>query len=155
MAGGLVFAVLLMLQSGQPPAPADSSLPVSVDRIREALSRPPALDLRRPRPDFVVEVNERQRFARMIAPFLQFDAGAVKKPAFFAPQPQVGTTPALASVDLLSIASALRHQLSATRTARASSSAQDAVRKAIAEYCAAQPNGGTALRICMDPASIR
>jgi len=91
----------------------------------------------------------------MIAPFLQFDSGAHQKPSFFAAQPQVGTTPALAAIDLLAIASAVRRELSGARRARSAGAAQADVARTIAEYCAAQPNGGTAIRICMDPTSVR
>ena len=151
----LIFTVLSLGVGQSAPSSAPSTSPVSVERIRQALSRPRTrLALQQREPDFVVDITERQRFERIITPLLQFDAGAVKKPRFFSAQPRVGTTPALASIDLLAVGSALKRQIAGARTPRAAS-ANPAVVRAIAEYCAAQPNGGTWIRICMDPSSIR
>ncbi|HTK28675.1 MAG TPA: hypothetical protein VL309_03950 [Vicinamibacterales bacterium] len=159
----VVLAAALAYQAaaaGGPPAsdPAQTATDtaVSLERIRRALEQPaPALVLSERKPDFVVGIVERQRFETLIAPFLQFDAGGIRKPSFFAAQPQVGTTPALASIDLLAIASAVRRQLSSARRGRDAGAARSEVMGAIAEYCAAQPDGGKAIRMCMDPASIR
>lgn len=151
----LVLAAALAAQAAQPAAPPnrDAAAAVSLQRIRRALAEPESrLTLPERTPDFIVDITERQRFDRMIAPFLQFDSGARQKPSFFAAQPQVGTTPALAAIDLLAIASAVRRELSGARRER---SARADVARTIAEYCAAQPNGGTAIRICMDPTSVR
>jgi hypothetical protein len=163
LAAALAAAFFLQAQAPAQPAGGDDTQNgidvqkfVSIERVREGLEKPPSkLTLRERKPDFVVEISERQRFEKLIAPFLQFDSGSVKKPLFFVPQPQVGTTPSLASIDLLSLASAIGRQISGARHERATDAAHSEVLRAIAEYCAAQPNGGTGLQICMNPTSIR
>jgi len=157
----MLSLLLVAVFAAQPPPtePAitpDSSAVVSLERIRQAIAAPPSrLNLPHRAPDFVVEVTERQRADRWILPLLQFDSGLAHKPSFFASQPQVGTTPALAAVDVLALASAVRRQLSGTPHDRGGGAGRADVLRAIADYCAAQPNGGTAIRICMDPTSIR
>ncbi len=156
---GVMLAAAIASQapvsSGAPPI--DLSKVVSLRRISEGVAQPPSrLTLPERTPDFVVEVNERQRFEHLIAPFLQGDFGTpARKPSFFASQPQVGTTPALASIDVLAVASAIGKRVSGARREREAGAARTDVLRAIAEYCAAQPNGGTAIRICMDPTSVR
>jgi hypothetical protein len=154
----VLLAAALAMQAPPPAAPSqpDTGSTVSLERIRRALEAAPStLTLPPRKPDFVVEVNERQRFAQLVAPFLAGDYGVQRKRWFLTSQPQVGMTPPLAAVDLLAIASAFGRQLSDANRQRASSTARDDVRRAIAGYCAAQPNGGTEIRICMDPTSIR
>jgi len=153
----LLFAAALAIQGDQSAAGSpEATLPVSLDRIRAALSTPaPDLTLQRIQPDFTIDITERQRFEQLIEPWLRFDRGTAQKPLFFAAQPRVGTTPALASVDLLALTSAIRRQLSGVRRERAVGAARGDVRRAVAEYCAAQPNSGAGIQICMDPTTIR
>jgi hypothetical protein len=154
----LLAAFAAQAPATEPPIAQDSSAVVSLERIREALAAPPSRVNPPPHrtPDFVVQVvTDRQRVDRLIAPVLQFDSGIARRPWFLASQPQVGTTPALAAVDVLALASAVRRQLAGAPRDRRDAAARRDVRQAIADYCAAQPNGGTAIRICMDPTSVR
>jgi hypothetical protein len=58
-------------------------------------------------------------------------------------------------VQLLPLVRGIAHGFSSARQAQSSSGAHREVLRAVAEYCAAQPNGGTAIAICMNPTSIR
>jgi hypothetical protein len=61
----------------------------------------------------------------------------------------------LFSVSLMPLVRGIAHGFSNAREAQSSSQAHREVVRAVAEYCAAQPNGGTAIAICMNPTSIR
>jgi hypothetical protein len=61
----------------------------------------------------------------------------------------------LFNISLLPLVSGVFHGFSSARQAQSSSEAHREVLRAVAEYCAAQPNGGTAIAICMNPTSVR
>jgi hypothetical protein len=63
------------VEAGTQPGSQEGSLPVSVDRIRDALARPPALVLDR-QAHFKVEITEQQKFDELLAT-LDFKAGPV------------------------------------------------------------------------------
>jgi len=122
---------------------------VSLDRIKAELQKPPSLlTLTQRKPDFVVEIRERERFEHLVSGL--WDGEREWRPRqWIAPSP-FGSQP-LFSVDLLSIASGIKRQLGESRRAHAASGAAEEVRQSIAAYCAAQPDGGAGIRICSDP----
>lgn len=79
---GILIGARAFAQSGQPPAPPSSTddgqenLPVSLDRIRQALEQAPAEPLRGldERPHFRVQIEERRRIDELLST-LKFDSG--------------------------------------------------------------------------------
>jgi len=152
----LFAAALAQAQASAPPPapdpPASESpaleLPVSLARIREALQRPDLLTLPRITPDFVVDVNERQRFEKLVPP-VDYKSGPVPPGGLYAyeqlQRAGVPITQPLVVVDLMAIARGIGR----AHAAQSAASAREEVRQAIAEYCAAQPGGGAGLAICV------
>ena len=60
----------------------------------------------------------------------------------------------LVSIDLMPIAQAIGKAAAGMRRARGEAAAREALQRAVAEYCAAQPRAGDD-RICAMPADIR
>jgi hypothetical protein len=150
----MIIAALLagaLMLAAQAPAPADpspSNLPVSIERIRAALERPDTLTLHPITPDFVVSVREQQKFEERV-PAWDFKSGPAPPGGLYAyEQLQRSGVPIaqpLFLVDLMAIG----RGIASARAAHAASAAREDVRQAIAEYCAAQPDRGAGIAICV------
>jgi hypothetical protein len=116
--------------------------------VRAALEQPPSrLTLTDRKPDFTVNIRERERFERLVAPILDFTVGrGVPQTSLFSASP-FGSQP-LFKVDLLPIAIAGVSAVNAARNAYVTHAAREEVRRTIAAYCAAQPDRGAGIRIC-------
>ena len=148
---------------------AASTLPVSVERIREALAKVPDMPRLRglnERPTFRVTIEERLAVEDLFKG-VDFSPGPIPPGGIYAYEQQrllsnPGSRPlaqpyaAFSGGELLTIA---LQNLVARYLARAFAGVQDRaeqaaaereVEQAIRDYCAAQPNGGAAHRICTD-----
>ena len=168
--GTLIAGPLLAQQAG---GQDHFNLPVSVDRIKEALEAEPQIrqfSLRSldEQPTFRVEILERQKIEELLAT-LDFKttpppAGGVywnevqRQMWPSVDNPLVQPYAAFGQGELATVAvenlvgkylagKALGAIGSAAR-AHAESAARDEVRQAIRDYCAAQPNGGAGIAIC-------
>src|SRR5260221_6659268 len=153
-------------------AAADPKLPVSLDRIKEQLAHPPALQLRglEDRPDFKVEVQEHRKLEDLIAS-LDFKSGPTPAGGLRAAEQQRVMFPsvdnplrqpyaAFSQSELTTIlvenlvgrylAGRAIDALTSAERAHAEAAAKDEVRQAITDYCAAQPNRGS-ISICLKP----
>ena len=150
------------------------NLPVSLDRIRDALARPPAEPLKginEAKTQFRIEIQERQKFEDLIAN-LKFESGPVIPGgrAMFEQQqrlfpsvdhPLVQPYAAFTQGELMQVlvtslmeryfADRVVHSITAAERSRAEAAARAEVNRAVQEYCAAQPQGGYGIRICMSP----
>jgi hypothetical protein len=163
-----------------PSAPQDSpqaNLPVSLDKIKEALRQPPSsLTLRSldETPTFRMQILERQRIEELLATlFLKsvpgplggytpggglygFEQQRQMFPAVDNPLRQPYT--AFSGGELITIlienlvgkylGGRALDAVSHAERARAEASAKEEVRSAVAQYCAAQPNAGAGVQIC-------
>lgn len=131
-----VLLVLALSLVADPAAPADgeNAPPVSLDRIRAALARPPALDLSAATPPvhFHVEVQGR-RFYRDIPPIWATRPRLKWTPPPWSPSQ---TSPALFQVDLLGLGRPVASAVSGARRARAVRDAREEVEDARREFCA-------------------
>jgi hypothetical protein len=130
-------ASALAVTPGQSPAPpADEpsyAAIVSVERVRAALDRPPSrLLLPERKPDFAIDIREREQVNRFMTPILAF----IVAPGV----PQTAPSPTFGS-HLLPL-------LTDARKAYAKHAARQEVRRDIAAYCAAQPDRGAGIEIC-------
>jgi hypothetical protein len=158
----LVSGALALAQEATPQTGTAhvADLPVSIDHIREALERPAStqLSLRVVIPDFVVTVTERERFEKLAPPW-DFRSGPVPPGGLYAYEQRqrtgVAFTQPLVSVDLLAIGRGIAGAISGARSAHRADAAHDEVQRAIAEYCAAQPNAGAGIQLCAIPPAIR
>ena len=159
------------------PQQDDRNLPVSLDRIKSALEEAPTTRLRGldEVPTFKVEIHEKAPFTfddliKSLAP--GFKAGPVPAGGVYAyelnrvtnnptanplAQPYAAfSQPELLTVLIENLAAkylvgkALGAVSSAER-AHAEAQARDEVHRAVAEYCAAQPDGGRGIDICSAP----
>jgi hypothetical protein len=150
-------------QEGQASSPQDdpSPLPVSLDRIREALADAPAEPLRGldERPHFRIEVRERQKIDEILAN-LDFKSGPVPPGGLYRYEQQRILTPsvqnplaqpyaAFSQGELLTLAlealiekyvgGRVTHAASDLSRTRAEQAARDEVVRALADYTAARP----------------
>jgi hypothetical protein len=147
------------------------NLPVSIEKIREALDQPqPALSLRTidERPTFRMQILERQKIEELLAS-LNFKSGPVpagglymaeQQRLMFNPvdRPLMQPYAAFAPGELLTIlvenlvgkylAGKTGAAISKFDRARAEANAREEVRAAVGHYCNAQPNAGTGIQIC-------
>ena len=195
----LVFTAFLAaapLQAQQPPAsptdatpspaadspsPAqDGSLPVSLDRIKEALEQTPSVPQLRglnETPHFKVEIHERQQFTLDdLIKSMDFKGGPVPAGGLYGYEQQRQMFPAtdrplqqpyaaFSQAELLTIvienlagkylANKAISSITAAERARAEAAAREEVHRTIAEYCAAQPNNGAGIQICAMSPEIR
>ncbi len=150
----MIIAMLLVacaMLAAQTPAPPDTSppdLPVSIERIRAALERPDLLTLPQITPDFVVSVQERERFDKLVPPW-DFRSGPVPPGGLYAyeqlQRSGLSTVQPLILVDLIAIARGIAR----AHSAQAAAAAREDVRQVIADYCAVQPGGGAGIAICV------
>jgi hypothetical protein len=158
-----------------------SNLPVSLDKIRQALEQPPVEPLRGldERPLFRVEIRARQRIEDLLQS-LKFDSGPVVPGGLYGyeqqrimfpsvdnplaqpwsafNQPELARVAALSFIETLItkyLAKRMFSAVTAAERASAEQSAREEVAHAIAEYCAAQPRGGAGIQICSNPPMIR
>jgi hypothetical protein len=158
-----------------------STLPVSLDKIRQALEQPPVEPLRGldERPLFRVEIRERQRIDDLLQS-LKFDSGPAVPGGLYGYEQQrimfpsvdnplaqpwsAFTQPELARVATLSfietliskyLARRIFSAVTAAERASAEQSAREEVARAITEYCDAQPNRGAGIQICGSPPLVR
>lgn len=151
-------------------AGAKDNLPVSLDKIKEALQQSegvPPLKLDE-RPTFRVQIRERQKIEELLAS-LHFKsepvpAGGVymqeQNRVMFNPvnHPEMQPFGAFSQGQLLTIlienlvghylAGKTADAISRAERARAEAQAREDVRVAVADYCNAQPSGGAGLQIC-------
>jgi hypothetical protein len=148
----------------------ESQLPVSLDKIREALQQTPALSLRSldERPTFRLQVLERQKIVELLAS-MNFKSGPTpaggvymyeQQRQMFNPvdRPLMQPYAAFGPGQLLTIlvenlvgkylGNKVGTAVSKAERARAEANARDEVRAAVAQYCNAQPNLGAGIQIC-------
>src|SRR4051812_25365034 len=155
-----------------PPAQdaAPLNLPVSVDKIKDALQQKPLLSLSTidERPTFRVQIRERMKLDELIAS-LDFKAGPVPAGGIYmAEQQRIMSPPvdnplvqqygAFNQGELLTIlvenlvgkylAGRAMNGVSHAERARAEAAAREEVRTAVHDYCDAQPKGGAGISIC-------
>lgn len=149
------------------------NLPVSLDKIRDALAQPftPSLKGMDERPMFRVEIQERQKIDELLQT-LTFKSGppvpggiygyeqqriafpAVNNPLM---QPYAAFTPGeMMQVTLTSIveqylAKKVISGIASAVRSSAEQAAREDVRHAIEDYCAAQPQAGAGIQICDYP----
>jgi hypothetical protein len=148
-AAGALWAAPAWAQD-EPPL----NLPVSLERIREGLAseKPSLLDTLNLEATFRVEVKERRpNFAEMFPPG-SFDGGPVPPGGLYAYEQQrmlfPNSTPALITFDTLPIFRAIATAIGDARRARAAAAARAEVERAMAAFCAAQPNAGDGIVGC-------
>ena len=149
-------AVVLAQEARPPVAVTNPPLIFSVERIRSALETPVSelLTRRKITPDFVVDIRERQRFEKLMKPW-DFSSGPVPPGGLYAyeqlQRSGLRVAQPMFMFDLLAIARGVSKAAYSARTARA----RQEVDRAIAEYCAAQPNRGAGIQLCTSSPAIR
>jgi hypothetical protein len=146
----LAVASALAASAGQAPASPDDRSPAtmaSVDRVRAALEKPPSrLSLAKKTPDFTIDIREHEQPNRFMTPILDFTLvrGVPQSALFTSP---VGSQP-LFKVELMPFVMAAASAVNAARNAYAKHAARAEAQRAIAAYCAAQPDHGAGIQIC-------
>jgi hypothetical protein len=149
------------------------NLPVSLDRIRRSLERPPMFPIMgiRDQPTFRVEVQERNRLQDILST-LDFGAGPTPAGGLYQAEMQRVMFPSVSNPlrqpfaafnqpELLTIIietltgtylvkKAAAALTKADREA-AETAARDDLRRAVLQYCAGQPNNGAGIAICENP----
>ena len=146
------------------------NLPVSLDKIREALQQTPTLSLRAldERPTFRVQILERQKIEQLLAT-MNFKTGPTpagglymyeQQRQMFNPvdRPLMQPYAAFGPGQLLTIlienlvgkylGGKAINAVSKMERERAEANAKEEVRAAVAHYCNAQPNLGVGIQIC-------
>ena len=146
------------------------NLPVSLDRIKEQLQQPPALEIHVPdeRATFRVQILEKQRIEELLAS-LKFSQGPIPaggvqmqelQRIWFNPvdNPLVQPFGAFNQGELLTIVienlvrkylgGKLVNGISNAERARAEAAAREEVHAAVEQYCNAQPNAGAGVALC-------
>ena len=146
------------------------NLPVSLDKIKDALQQSPSAPLLKidERPTFRVQIRERQKIEELLAT-LTFKSEPVPAGGIYMQEmqrlmfnpvdhPLVQPYAAFNQAELLTIlienltghylAGKAVDAISKAERARAEAQAHEEVRAAVAEYCNAQPNAGVGLQIC-------
>jgi hypothetical protein len=173
-----------MAQQPQPSSPSTTAsvqedalplnLPVSLDKIREALGQPPAAEPLKgldERAQFRVEIRERQKMDDLLQS-MKFNSGPAVAGGLYAYEQQRQLFPsvdnplvqpyaAFNQTELLIVsAEALLSQYlvgravdgaGALKRAVGEALARQEVQRAIDGYCAAQPSGGAGIQICGGP----
>ena len=152
-------------------AKQDVNLPVSLDKIREALSQTPALSLRTidERPTFRVQIRERQKIEELLASINFKSSSPAPGGGLYGYEQQRQMFPAVdnplrqpyaafSQSELLTIAienligkylgGRAMNAVSKAERAHAEAQARQEVLDAVAQYCIAQPHGGAGIQIC-------
>jgi len=154
------------------PAPPTLNLPVSVNRIRQALAQPaePLIGLRGldETPTFRVQIRERMKIEELLQS-LNYKSGPAVPGGLYAYEqqrqlfnsvdnPYMQHYSAFSQGELITIlvenlvgkylAGRAMSAISSTERARAEAAAKEEVSHAIDDYCAAQPGHGEGIRIC-------
>jgi len=169
--------------AAQPPSPSqddqqtkpESSLPVSLDKIKKELEQPVAPTLRglNERPTFQVEIHEKPKVSLDdLIKSLDFKAGPVPAGGINAMEMQRQAFPATNNPlaqpyaafnqgELLTIlvenlvgkylAGKASNAITGAMRDHAVSAAREEVQQAVTEYCASQPNRGAGIQICDKP----
>jgi hypothetical protein len=150
-----------------------ATLPVSLTKIREALSTTPLLSLSTvdERPTFRVQIQERQKLEELLAT-LNFKAGPVPAGGVYMAEqnrimfPSVDNPlrqplAAFNQPELLTIlienlvgqylGGKAVNAISKAERASAEAAARNEVRSAVAQYCGSQPGAGAGIQICDTP----
>jgi hypothetical protein len=151
----LFFAMLLCAGPAAAQGADPLDLPVSLERIREALAAPRTpslLEALEKQPHFRVEVQERRpTFAEMFS-LDDFYGGPVPPGGLYAYEQarrlSPNSTPALVSLDLLPMFRGIASAVGDARRNRAAAAARAEVQRAMAEFCASRPNGGEGIAGC-------
>jgi len=146
-------------------------LPVSLDRIREALDQPSPATLLRgltDTPMFRIEIRARQKIEELLAT-LDFKSGPTPPGGVYGYEQQRQVFPAVNyplaqpyaafnTGQLLTVAAEnlagqalgarIGDSFSKAQRQRAQAAARRVVDEAIAEYCASKPNGGAGIQLC-------
>jgi hypothetical protein len=182
----LLFTAVLAAASAQAQTPKPSSpsnpaspdehelnLPVSLDKIKEALEQTPAISFRTldERPTFRVQIRERQRIEELLAT-LNYKSTPAPAGGLYGYEMQRQMWPsvdnplrqpyaAFNQPELLTIlvenlvghylADKVKSAITAAERAHAEAAARSEVRLAVSEYCNAQPNTGAGILICDTP----
>ena len=144
-------------RAGEPnDSPSEAASPSSLRRIRAALRRPPGRlrESLAKKPTFQVEIREHVPLEALIGGST-VKSGPPVPGGWYAYEQQRAISgasgvplPQPFGMDLLGIGRALSGAISSSRRARATSDAQEEVRRAIAEYCAQQPDSGAGIPLC-------
>jgi hypothetical protein len=149
------------------------TLPVSIDRIRKELEQKPVRPLfgLRETPTFKIEVQERNRLQELVAS-LDFRSGPAPAGGLYAAEMQRVMFPSVSNPlrqpfaafnqpELLTIliqtiagkylAGRAVDAITNAERAAAEEAAREELRRTIRLYCAAQPNNGAAIDICISP----
>jgi hypothetical protein len=135
-----------LLAAAVPPASAQQSVPVSVERIRAALQRPSSrLAVEYRQPDFSIHIRERRPMEDLFeTPLWDTPPVTRQAPSTLARiEGTPGSTPPLFQTGLdpaaltRSASKRLKDHTARTQTERA-----------IAGYCAAQPDAGSSIPLC-------
>jgi hypothetical protein len=152
------------------PAQGDPQLPVSLSKIREALTTTPLLSLGTldERPTFRIQIQEKQKLEDLLAT-LKFKPGPVpagginmaEQNRIMFPSVDNPTRQQFGAFNQSELLTILIENLmgkylggkaisAASKAERASAeaAAKDEVRTAIAQYCSAQPRDGAGIQIC-------
>jgi hypothetical protein len=180
----LLFTAILVASSAAaqqtPASPAQdapgtqgSTLPVSVEKIREALQTTPILSIGTldERPTFRIQIQEKQKLEELLST-LTFKTGPIpaggvnmaEQDRIMFPSvdnPLRQPLAAFSQPELLTIlvenlvgkylGGKTGNAISRAERAHAESAAKDEVRAAVSQYCSAQPNNGTGIQICDTP----
>ena len=142
---------------GKPEAPAPAAaqepantLPVSIDRVREALKKKPSIVAPVPKADFTVHIEERRPLQEMfyVPPWA---TSSLANASLCAPRGSSSLPPPTCGLPM-GVSVDPGHLVNAVTGAFKARAARDEVRRTIIEYCAAQPNGGAGIKICADEA---
>ena len=143
--------------SEQAPSASELNLPVSLDNVRKGLERPPSgFGLLR-MPDFYVRVEALAQ---------PLDVGLFRPAKDFHPPIPFGIyeyeqmraasptgTPPIAGFNVMSVVQSLGGVISRANRARSQRDAKETVRRAMEEFCAAQPDRGASVPGCVSPAT--
>jgi len=140
MYAALLALALAAADPGQAQVP-DVADP-QVERVRAALEKPPSrLTLPEVKPDFKVHIEERRPLQDI------FDVPPWQLPP-------IGWTPPAVGFNLMSLVTKAAKALGDVKRGHDLHVARDEVQRAIAEYCAAQPNTAE-IQICSSSSAIR
>ena len=182
---GFLAAAPAQAQTPKPSSPPDSpqetvssdehalGLPVSLDKIKEALEQTPVINFRAldERPTFRVQIRERRRIEELLAT-LNYKTTPAPAGGLYGYEMQRQMWPsvdnplrqpyaAFNQPELVTIlvenlvghylAGKAMNAITTAERAHAEAAARNEVRQAVTEYCSAQPGAGAGILICDNP----